>query len=135
VLANWDPTEERRDEMPRVVHFEICADDPERAVRFYEEALSWKINRWDGPLDYWLIQTGEEGEPGIDGAIMEREGDWSTVNTISVPSVDEFAKRIEQAGGRVLSPKQTIPGVGHHSYCADTEGNVFGILEEDPSAR
>jgi predicted enzyme related to lactoylglutathione lyase len=118
--------------MPRAIHFEICADDPARAVRFYEEALGWKISKWDGSGDYWLIQTGEEEEAGIDGAIMEREGDWSTINTISVPSVDEFAQRIGRAGGRIVSPKQTIPGVGHHLYCADTEGNAFGILESMP---
>ena len=29
--------------MARVVHFEITADKPERAVRFYEQALGWKI--------------------------------------------------------------------------------------------
>jgi predicted enzyme related to lactoylglutathione lyase len=63
---------------------------------------------------------------------MEREGDWSTINTISVPLVDEFAERIERAGGRIVSTKQTIPRVDHHWYCADTEGNVFGILESMP---
>jgi predicted enzyme related to lactoylglutathione lyase len=120
--------------MPRVIHLEICADDPDRAARFYEEALGWRINRWNGPMEYWLIETGEEGEPGIDGAIMQREGDWTTLNTISVPSVDESARRIEQAGGQVLSPKQAVPGVGNHQYCADSEGNVFGILEADVSA-
>jgi hypothetical protein len=125
----------RRFIMPRVVHFEIGADDPERAVKFYEEAFGWKINKWEAPTDYWLVQTGEEGEPGIDGAIMRRESGWTTVNTISVPSFDEFAKRVKEAGGKVLSPKQAIPGIGYHSYCRDSEGNPFGIIEEDPSAQ
>ena len=120
--------------MPRVIHFELPADDPEKLMGFYETVFGWTFSKWDGPMDYWLLETGEEGQPGIDGAIMQREGDWTTVNTISVPSVDEFAKRIERAGGQVLSPKQAIPGVGHHQYCADSEGNVFGILEEAPSA-
>jgi len=122
--------------MPRVIHFEICADDPDRAVKFYAEALGWKIGKWEGPLEYWLIRTGEEeGEPGIDGAIMGREDDWTTINTISVPSLDEYRQRVEKTGGKVVSPKQTVPGVGYHSYCLDTEGNVFGILEEDLSAQ
>ena len=120
--------------MARVIHFEICADDPNRAVKFYTEALGWKISKWEGPMEYWLIQTGEEAEAGIDGAIMVRENDWTTINTVAVSSLDEFAKRIEKAGGKVVSPRQTVPGVGHHSYCVDTEGNVFGILEEDSSA-
>ena len=120
--------------MPRVIHFEICADDPDRAVKFYSEALGWEINKWEGPMDYWLIRTGEDTEAGIDGAIMVRQNDWTTVSTVGVPSLDEFAERIEKAGGKVVTPKQSIPGVGHHSYCMDTEGNVFGILEEDMSA-
>jgi predicted enzyme related to lactoylglutathione lyase len=119
--------------MPRVIHFEINADDPDRAVKFYTEALGWKISKW-GPMEYWLIQTGEAGELGIDGAIMARENDRTTVNTISVPSLDEFSKRVEKAGGQVVSPRQTIAGIGYHSYCLDSEGNMFGILEEDSSA-
>ena len=120
--------------MPRVVHFEINADDPDRAVKFYTEALGWKISKW-GPMEYWLIETGEKEEPGIDGAIMAREKDWATVNTVSVPSLDEFTKRVEKAGGQVVSPRQTIPGIGYHSYCLDSEGNISGILEEDTSAK
>jgi predicted enzyme related to lactoylglutathione lyase len=119
--------------MPRVIHFEINADDPDRAVKFYTEALGWKISKW-GPMDYWLCETGGKDEPGIHGAIMAREKDWTTVNTISVPSLDEFSKRVEKAGGQVVTPRQTIPGIGHHSYCLDSEGNLFGILEEDSSA-
>jgi predicted enzyme related to lactoylglutathione lyase len=124
---------QREEHMPRVVHFEINADDPDRAVRFYTEALGWKISKW-GPMEYWLIETGEGGEPGIDGAIMALEKDRTTVNTVSVPSLDEFSKRVEKADGQVVSPRQAIPGIGYHSYCLDSEGNVFGILEEDSSA-
>lgn len=121
--------------MPRAVHFEICADDQERAVQFYQDALGWKIKKWEGPMEYWPIETGEKDDPGIDGAIMHRESDWTTINTISVPSVDEFAERIERAGGQLTSPKQATPGVGYHRYCLDTERNVFGILEDDSSAQ
>lgn len=121
--------------MPRVIHFELAAERPERAVKFYEQAFGWKIEKWAGPMDYWLVMTGE-GEPGIDGAIMPREEPVAhTVNTIGVPSVDEFMAKVTAAGGKVLGPKSTIPGVGYHAYCQDTEGNVFGIMQDDPSAR
>ena len=46
--------------MPRVVHFEISADDPERVVNFYKDAFGWNINKWEAPMDYWLVQTGKE---------------------------------------------------------------------------
>lgn len=121
--------------MPRPIHFELPADQPERAVKFYTDVFGWKIQNWGGPMPYWLITTGE-GEPGIDGAIALRdEPVTATVNTIGVPSVDEFMAKVVAAGGKALGPKNTIPGVGYHAYCQDTEGNVFGIMQDDPSVR
>ena len=121
--------------MPRVIHFELTADDPERATQFYSKVFGWQIQKWDGPQDYWLITTGEVGTPGIDGAIMRR-GDFSApvVNTIDVPSVDEFVAKITANGGSVVAPKMPIPGLGYFAYCKDTEGNIFGVMQSDPSA-
>ena len=119
--------------MSRVIHFEITADDPGRAVKFYEKVFGWKIDKW-GAMDYWLATTGPDNQPGINGAIMTRETQRTTVNTIDVSSVDEFAKKIVDAGGKVVTPKTAIPGVGYFAYCVDTEGNVFGIMENDTKA-
>jgi len=119
--------------MPRVVHFEIPADDTGRAVKFYQKVFGWKIEKW-GSMDYWLTTTGPDSEPGINGAIMTRETQKTTVNTINVSSVDEYAKKIVEAGGKILTPKTPIPGVGYFGYSVDTEGNVFGIMENDPKA-
>ncbi len=121
--------------MPRVVHFEFYVDDPERAVKFYEEVFGWKIVKWGGPVDYWLVTTGEEDQPGIDGAIARRTNGVTTYNIIDVPSVDEFIEKIVEAGGKVVMPKQAVPGVGYSAYCADTDGHVFGLIESDPSAQ
>jgi len=121
--------------MSRVIHFEINANNPERAVKFYSAVFGWKIENFGGPVDYWLAKTGTEGEMGIDGAIMPRTGKLTTVNTISVSSVNVAIKAIEQSGGKIIQPKMPIPGIGYHAYCQDTEGNVFGILEPDPSAK
>jgi predicted enzyme related to lactoylglutathione lyase len=121
--------------MPRVVHFEIPADDPERAAKFYTEAFGWKINKWEGPMEYWLVATGEKSEPGIDGGIMKRGEVKTITNTIGVDSVDEFINKIESAGGAVIAPKTAVPGVGWFAYCADTEGNLFGIMQDDPNAK
>jgi predicted enzyme related to lactoylglutathione lyase len=121
--------------MPRVVHFEIHADDPERAVKFYEGVFGWKIGKWGAPADYWLATTGEDDQPGINGAIMRRINQGTVYNTIDVPSVDEFTPKIVKAGGKVVMPKTTVPGVGYLAYCTDTEGNIFGIIETAPSAQ
>ena len=121
--------------MPRVIHFEIPADDPDRAVGFYEKVFGWKISKWEGPMDYWLVSTGEASEPGIDGGITLRSELPEVRNTIGVNSVDDYVKKIEDAGGKVVAPKMAVPGVGWFSYVADTEGNIFGIMEDDPTAK
>ncbi|HEX9369497.1 MAG TPA: VOC family protein [Roseiflexaceae bacterium] len=121
--------------MPRVVHFELAADDPERASKFYSDVFGWKIRKWDGPEDYWLATTGEPGQLGIDGGIMRRNADMpAVVNTIDVASVDDSVARIEAGGGKVVAPKMAIPGIGYLAYCLDTEGNMFGVMQSDPSA-
>ena len=120
--------------MSRVVHFEIGIDQPERALRFYSEVFGWKIEKYPGSFDYWLVYTGQD-QPGIDGALAMR-GDLNaaTVNTIDVPSLEEYSQRVVQMGGQVISPKMPIPGVGYFAYCLDTEGNRIGILQADPNA-
>jgi len=123
--------------MPRVVHFELPAEDPERAARFYSDVFGWSIQKWQGPQDYWLVMTGEKSEPGIDGGIM-RQGDSfpakTPINTIDVPSVDAATAKVESAGGAVMVPKMPIPGVGYLAYCKDTEGVIFGVMQFDKSA-
>ena len=122
--------------MPRVVHFEIPADNPDRAVKFYSSVFNWKVEEWAGPQDYWLVTTGAEGQPGINGAIMRRQDPVTAVtNTLDVPSVDDFVKKVVASGGKIVSPKMPIPGVGYFAYCRDTEGNLFGIMQADMSAK
>jgi predicted enzyme related to lactoylglutathione lyase len=122
--------------MPRVVHFEIDAEKPERAIKFYEKVFGWKIEKWNGPMDYWLVVTGKEKEPGIDGGLAKRtETEPSTVNTIDVPSVDEYIKKVKTNGGSITRPKMAVPGVGWMAYFKDPEGNTWGMMESDESAR
>lgn len=91
--------------MPKVIWFEIPTDDPGRAIKFYEDVFGWKIEKWDGPFDYWLITTGPDEEPGINGAIMTKEMGEMVRNTIGVDSYDDFAKKIEKKGGTKMSEK------------------------------
>ncbi len=120
--------------MSRVVHFEIQADDPDRAERFYCEVFGWTVTPWKGPVDYRLVNTGE-GSPGIDGAIVARsqagatEGSGAFVCTIAVEDIGTTERRVLGAGGQRLRDRQEIPGIGLHAYFKDTEGNVFGALQ------
>ena len=121
--------------MARVVHFEIHADDPERAIDFYESALGWEFAKWDGPGEHWLIKTGSQDEPGINGGLMRRQGPLSGdevnafVCTVQVESIEDTASKVEESGGTVSIPKFSVPGVGWVAYFKDTEGNTFGALE------
>jgi uncharacterized protein len=120
----------------RVVHFEIHCSDLDRAERFYTDALGWTIQRWEGgPVDYRLVMTGAEGEPGIDGALVERrapldgEAVIAWVNTVQVDDLADTDRRVAAAGGQQVVERDEIPGVGHLAYFKDTEGNVFGALQ------
>ena len=117
----------------RIVHFELPADDPARCIRFYQQAFGWRFEKWDGPMDYWMVKTGDG--PGIDGGLARRDHPGqSSTNVVSVPSVDEYAKAIVAAGGETTVPKMAVPGVGWTAYFTDTEGTPFGIIQFDPAA-
>ena len=127
--------------MGRIVHFEIHADDPERAAGFYARAFGWKTEKWDGPIDYWLVMTGSPDEAGIDGGIMKRpspnQGNAITgfVCTVDVDDLDASIGAVENAGVSIAQPKTPVPGVGWMAYCIDTEGNRFGLMQSDENAK
>ncbi len=121
--------------MPRITHFQIPSDDIQRTQKFYSKVFDWEFTKWDGPTNYWMIKTGDK-EPGIDGGLTNRTpGHLGITTTISVSSVDEFSKKIIAQGGEIIVPKVPIPKVGWYAQCADTEGNMFGIIETDEKAQ
>ena len=123
--------------MPTVVHFDIAADDPERAKQFYEGLFGWKMEKPPGMTDYYLVETENlNGERGVGGGLGKRgEPGQRITSYFGVSSVDEYCVRIEKLGGKVLRPKMTVPGWGYLAVCIDTEGNMFGLWQDDSSAR
>lgn len=124
--------------MPRVTHFEIYTDNPESVQPFYREIFGWKFQKFEGgPFEYWLIITGPDDQPGVNGGMTRpREGQSpGTLNTIAVESLDQTIKEIEQHGGKICVPKMAIPKVGWLAYAEDPAGNVFGIIEPDTNAK
>ena len=121
--------------MWRVNHFDVSADDPHRAMDFYTNVFGWQFQKWDGPFDYWLIMTGDQDDPGINGGIAKREDPSARImNFIDVPSVDDMSDRVIRYGGQMIQDKQTIPGIGYFIIIQDTENNMYGLMEEDPNA-
>lgn len=121
--------------MSRVVHFEIPTIDGEASSAFYSRVFDWQIQKWEGPMEYWLIRTGEPGTMGIDGAFYRPGPEYSgIVNTVGVADVDETLARVQANGGTVIYPKGPVPGVGWLAYARDPQGNVFGLLQPDEKA-
>jgi predicted enzyme related to lactoylglutathione lyase len=121
--------------MGRVVHFEIHADDVDRAESFYTQVFGWQVQRYGGPVDYRLLNTGPKDQAGIDGALMQRRGEVkgdgmaAFVCTIQVEDISATEEKVKEAGGEQVVDRQQIPDVGQLSYFKDTEGNVFGALQ------
>ena len=121
--------------MPTVQHFEIPADDVERASKFYTGVFEWKMQKLANPedpsKDYWFFDTKDEnGNKGIGGGLMKRQApEHSVTNYITVPSIDDYASKIEEAGGKVIMPRTEIPEMGFILVFLDTENNMFGLYE------
>lgn len=132
--------------MARVGHFEIHADDPQRAIAFYGTLFGWEFNKWGeegGGPEYWLITTGPAEEPGINGGLMKRMGDrpqpGQAVNayvcTTMVASLDETIAAVDANGGHIALAKMPVPGIGWLAYFTDPEGNIFGAMQADAGAQ
>ncbi len=122
--------------MPRPIHFEIPAENPERSMGFYSNVFGWKFTKWDGPSEYWTISTGTAPEPGIDGGLLRRrDPKQPCANTVCVTNLEDTLKTVEANGGHCILPKMPIPGIGWLAYCNDLDGHCFGIMQPDANAR
>jgi predicted enzyme related to lactoylglutathione lyase len=116
---------------PAIVHFEIPADDVDRARKFYSTLFGWKIEKFEGSMEYWMIsQTGDSSDKSLAGGLMKRQNpQQSILNYVGVPSIDEYSKRINELGGKIIVPKTEIGGYGSFAVSMDTENNTFAIWE------
>lgn len=121
-----------------LMHFSINADDVQRARRFYEKSFGWQFTPW-GPPNFYLIRTGTDAEPGVQGALQGRreivkgKPMFGLEGTIGVDSIDETIAAIEANGGKIVMPKFEIPTVGTLIFFEDTEGTVIGAMQYDPN--
>jgi predicted enzyme related to lactoylglutathione lyase len=133
--------------MNRPVHFEMHVENPDRAMKFYTGIFGWTFQKYGPPggFDYWLVTTGKDGTPGINGGMMRRIGKTpgmkdptpviAFVCTIDVEDIDKMMKAAEKAGAMQALPKSAIPTVGWTAYYKDPEGNIFGLYQIDPKAK
>ena len=118
-----------------IIWFEIPADRPERARKFYHKLFGWKINQFPEMKDYWHIDTGG-ADASPDGGLMARKQPGQTItNYINVPSVDKAAAKVRKLGGKICMPRTAVPQMGYFVLCQDTEKNTFAVWEMNPKAK
>ncbi len=121
--------------MSRITHFEIPSDNPEKSMEFYKNIFGWTFQKF-GNFDYWVVFTGDQSKPGINGALMKKKDPKQpVVNSIDVASIDETIKTIESNGGKIVVAKTPIPDVGWLAYFTDPDGNIHGIMQPDAGAK
>lgn len=122
-------------------YFDLTVRDVTQAKAFFEKVLGWRFAKFEMPYEYYRIQAGPEGEAGIDGGIggvkdtPTSEGRPMTQVTVPVPDLDGVITRVIAAGGHVVEPRMSIPGIGWYATCAEPGGLKFGLIQADESAR
>ena len=122
--------------MSTIIHFDVAADNSDRAKKFYEGLFDWKMENPPEMTDYYLIETKDlNGERGVGGGLGKRGDPGQRITSyIGVSSVDEYAAKVEKLGGKVVQPKMTALGWGYLAVCLDTEDNMFGLWQDDKNA-
>ncbi|MDQ3084715.1 MAG: VOC family protein [Thermoproteota archaeon] len=122
--------------MPRVNFFEIPFDDVERVTKFYSTVFGWQIEKnTSAGFDYYLINT--KNDVDVDGRASSYSGDMikkrepadHIVIYVDVPSVEEYAKKVNENGGKILVQKTEVKDMGYFIYCEDSEQNRFVLWE------
>ena len=121
--------------MNRITFFEIPSDDPDRSRQFYSKTFGWTYEQF-GDQPYWMINTGNDETPGINGGLMKKNHPQQPVtNSIQVEDIDATVAAIESNGGQIVVPKMAIPTIGWLAYFKDPDQNIFGVMQNDPAAR
>jgi predicted enzyme related to lactoylglutathione lyase len=123
--------------MSTIVHFDVPAENINRAKNFYEKLFNWKIEPVPGPMEYFNISTmDDKGNLSVGGGMGKRgQPNQKITNYIGVDSIEDYLKKVEDLGGKIIMPKTTIPGFGYLATFLDTENNILGLWETDESAK
>ena len=114
--------------MPHTVcHFEIPAKDVEGLKKFYSELFGWKIEKFPGDMEYWMIETGGDGVGG--GLMAKQHPQHVPMNYILVESVDEYSEKIKKLGGQIAVGKTAVGDMGWFAVGVDPDGNCIGLFE------
>ena len=128
-------TKPKKTATSNIVWFEIPADNPERAKKFYSALFGWKIEKFPGMTDYWHIDTGGSDDTPDGGLMARKHPEQPITNYINVASVTKFMAKVKKLGGKVCVPKSAVPEMGYFAVCTDTENNMFALWEKNGKAK
>ena len=125
----------KRKSASSVVWFEVPADNPERAQKFYRTLFGWKIEKFPAMMDYWHIDTGG-ADATPDGGMLPRKHTQQPITVyISVDSASKFVTRVMKLGGQIMKPRTAVPHMGYFAICRDSENNEFALWERNENAK
>ena len=127
--------------MSRPVHFEIHATYPRALIDFYTDLFGWSFTKFAGG-EYWMINTGPDAQPGINGGLLPRPGPApgpmaspnAFVITVDVADLDASLAKALGGGAMTCVPRMAVPGIGWLAYVKDPDGNIFGMMQMDAGA-
>ena len=122
--------------MATIVHFDIASEDVERGKGFYKGLFNWKFEKPSEEMDYYLIDTTDDkGNSGPRGGMGERQDPTQKITVyFGVDDIEKYSNKVKELGGKVTQDKMPVPGWGYLCICTDTEGNSFGLWQEDKTA-
>jgi len=118
--------------MPYINYVEFNSGDVDASADFYREVFAWDPQPW-GVDEYLVASHGDE--TGVDtGFTTSEDGQPLTVATITVDDIAGYMAKVIVAGGEIVVPKFTIPGVGYGCYFTDPTGMIVGLHEPDTAS-
>lgn len=119
----------------RVTHFEIPCDEPEKTMTFFKEVFDWRFQKF-GEADYWFAITGDDNQPGINGAVMKKKHPQQPlVNSIMVSDINQSIDKLKKHGGELVVEKMAVPNTGWLAFFKDPDGNIHGVWQNDTDAK
>ncbi len=120
----------------RVIFFELPTVNSATSRKFYETVFGWEFAQYgDAQMDYWLVRTGAQETPGIDGAVGGPANQFkSAINTVGVDNLDEAIQKVQANGGKVVAPKMEISNMGWVAYIREPGGAILGMFQEAPGS-
>ena len=115
----------------QMVHVEIPAGDSAKAREFWGGLFGWQFEAYEGgPSEYHMTRFSDTQG----GAIMEADGDKRGPRVyFAVDDINAATARVGELGGQA-GDAMPVPSMGWFSINKDSEGNEFGLWQNDPDA-